>query len=60
MTDIQLLIETLLGIFTFYLIIKYLFGVANKARPEIGHKMKKSLKALIIHYSIGMIIQIIT
>lgn len=59
MTDLQLLVASPIGILAFYAVMKYLYGVADKAKPETGKKMKKSLKSIIILYSIGMTILLI-
>ena len=59
MTSIQLLIALPFGILAFYFVMKYLYGVADKAKPETGQKIKKNLKPIIIIYGIGMTIQLI-
>lgn len=59
MTDVQLLIASPFGILAFYFVMKYLYRIANKAKPESGQKMKKSLKPIIIIYAIGMTIQLV-
>jgi hypothetical protein len=60
MTDIQILIDSLFVILAFYFVMKYLYLIANKSKPEDRQKIKKGLRVLIILYVIVMTIQMIS
>jgi hypothetical protein len=58
MTDLQMLIASVIGIVVFYFLLKYLYRTAEKFKPEIGEKFKKNFKAIKILYAIAMVIQL--